>query len=274
MSTPQASILVIEDDASLGQTFREILEGEDYEVSLAATAAEARASVEQRTPDLILTDLVLPDADGLILCADLKAKLGVPVIVVSGTVRKRDSILALKLGADDFIPKPFDVDELLTRIESALKRARAELGVPAAVPLHAAIARRGVGVSAGAAFQSPAPVALEPASSIGPLTLERARKRVTFNNRDVPLTPTEYRLLAALMTRPDEVLSRRDLAQLMWGYEDASNGRSIDVHVHRLRAKLQRAQEGGGVPGPTIISVRGFGYKLLADPSVSAVAAA
>ena len=269
MSVPNASILVIEDDAALAQTFQEILEAEEYAVTLAATAAEARAAIEQHPPDLVLTDLVLPDADGLILCADLKAKLGVPLIVVSGTVRKRDSVLALKLGADDFISKPFDVDELLSRIEAALRRSVAETGGAGPVPLHAAVARRRGGVGAGGGAAAIA----EPVSAIGPLMLERAHKRVTFGDREVPLTPTEYRLLGAIMSRPDEVLSRRDLAHLVWGYEDASVGRSIDVHVHRLRTKLQRAQEKAGVPGPTVISVRGFGYKLLADPGAAAAAA-
>ena len=269
MSGSNASILVIEDDAALAQTFQEILEAEDYAVTLAATAAEARAATELHPPDLVLTDLVLPDADGLILCADLKSKLGVPVIVVSGTIRKRDSVLALKLGADDFIPKPFDVDELLSRIEAALRRSRSEQGDSGPIPMHSAIARR----RGGAGFGSASTVAGDAASSLGPLTLERAHKRVTFKDREVPLTPTEYRLLAALMSRPDEVLSRRDLAQLVWGYEDASVGRSIDVHVHRLRTKLQRAQEQGGIPGPTVISVRGFGYKLLADSGAVSAAA-
>ena len=265
-----ANILVIEDDASLARTFQEILEGEDYDVTLATTAAEARAAIEQRPPDLILTDLVLPDADGLILCADLKSKIGVPVIVVSGTVRKRDAVLALKLGADDFIPKPFDVDELLSRIDSALRRTGAERGVAPTTPPHAALGRwRGSGEAARGA---PTNAQSESVSTVGALTLERARKRATFNGREIPLTPTEYRLLSALISRPDEVLSRRDLAQLVWGYEDASVGRSIDVHIHRLRTKLQRAQEQGGLPGPSVISVRGFGYKLLAGSGAAAAA--
>ena len=113
---------------------------------------------------------------------------------------------------------------------------------------------------------------IAPISTVGLLTLERARKRVTFDGSEIPLTPTEYRLLSALMGRPGEVFSRRDLAQLVWGYEDASVGRSIDVHVHRLRTKLQHAQEQGGIPGPSVISVRGFGYKLLTDSSAALAA--
>ena len=263
-----AKILVIEDDAQLAQTFHEILESEGYSVTLAGTAAEAKARIDESPPDLVLMDLVLPDADGLILCADVKSRLSVPVIICSGTVRKRDSVLALKLGADDFIAKPFDVDELLSRIEAALRRVSASSGVPAPIALHPAVARK---TSTLSALRQDA-AEPEPVAKIGPVTLERTHKRVTFGGAEVSLTPTEYRLLSALMTRPDEVFSRRDLAQLVWGYEDASVGRSIDVHVHRLRTKLQRAQEAAGRPGPNVISVRGFGYKLQAESAAQLAA--
>ena len=264
-STRAATILVVEDDAPLAQTFEEILEGEGYEVRMTGTAAGARTAIETERPDLVLMDLVLPDADGLILCADIKAKAGVPVLVCSGTVRKRDSVLALKLGADDFIAKPFDVDEMLSRVEAALRRSNASGGRPAApwmLPTPAAPARG-----------TPAPAEHDSVTSVGPLRLERTHKRVSFGEREVALTPTEYRLLSAFMARPGEVLTRRDLAQLVWGYEDASVGRSIDVHVHRLRTKLQNAQESAGRPGPNVISVRGFGYKLLEDSGAATSAA-
>ena len=266
-----AKILVIEDDAQLAQTFLDVFESEGYSVVLAGNGAEARARIEEAPPDLVLTDLVLPDADGLILCADIKSKLSVPVIVCSGTIRKRDSVLALKLGADDFIAKPFDVDELLSRVEAALRRSTSSTGLPVPISLHPALARKAAPRAArGQAAQAAQPP--EPMSTVGPLTLERTHKRVTFSGEEVALTPTEYRLLSALMQRPDEVFSRRDLAQLVWGYEDASVGRSIDVHVHRLRTKLQRAQEGSGRPGPSVISVRGFGYKLQAESAATLAA--
>ena len=270
MSAPStATILVIEDHAPLAQTFQEVLEGQGYDVRLAGTAAEARAVIDSAPPDLVLMDLVLPDADGLVLCADIKAKLAIPVIVCSGTVRKRDSVLALKLGADDFVAKPFDVDELLSRIEAALRRVSAPTDLPASLAMHRALTRGRGGEPAtrqGSAEH-------EPVATLGRLRLERTHKRVTFGGEDVSLTPTEYRLLSAFMSRPDEVLSRRDLAQMVWGYEDASVGRSIDVHVHRLRTKLQHAQVAKGRSGPNVISVRGFGYKLLGDAAAQTAAA-
>jgi two-component system response regulator MprA len=270
--TRAAAILVIEDDAPLAETLREILEGEGYGVRVAETAAAAREAIDAERPDLVLMDLVLPDADGLILCADIKSKAAVPVLVVSGTVRKRDSVLALKLGADDFISKPFDVDELIQRVAAALRRAAtAESAGAGPAP---GIARLSRGGSAGArGSRAQAEHDRDPVSVLGPLRLERTHKRVTLDGHEVELTPTEYRLLSAFLVRPNEVLSRRELAQLVWGYEDASIGRSIDVHVHRLRTKLQHAQEANGRPAPSVISVRGFGYKLLGDAAATAAAA-
>jgi two-component system response regulator MprA len=255
-TAPAATILVVEDDPALAQTLRDILEAEGYAVHHAAGGAGARAALEGAPPDLILLDLMLPDVDGLVLCADLKSRSGAPIIVCSATARKRDSVLSLKLGADDFVAKPFDVDELLSRIEATLRRSRA-----AAAASDAASRAPTLISSAPSAAGRAMPVT--GSTTVDGLTLEHARRRVTFHAQEVALTPTEYRLLAAFMSRPGEVLSRRDLAQLVWGYEDASVGRSIDVHVHRMRTKLHEAQERQGVAGPNVISVRGFGYKLM-----------
>lgn len=273
-STPLANVLLVEDDPAIAWTIKDMLEAEGYAVRTAETGAKAKVSLDDPVPDLIILDLMLPDVDGLVLCADLKSRVAAPVIICSATIRKRDAVLALKLGADDFVAKPFDVDEFLTRVAAVLRRARAGM---IARPADAA-ALTGVAAMAGSASteqgaQATASVAPASASvTVGPLTLEHARRRVVFGVDEVQLTPTEYRLLSTFMLRPDEVLTRQELAQVVWGYEDASIGRSIDVHVHRLRTKLQQAQEQSGVPGPTIVSVRGFGYKLLRDISETAAA--
>jgi two-component system response regulator ResD len=276
-SPSSVTILVIEDDTAISRTMTDIFESEGYAVRRARTAAEARAAVDGEVPDLIILDLMLPDADGLVLCADLKSRANVPIIICSATVRKRDAVIGLKLGADDFIAKPFDVDEFLTRVAAVLRRHQSA-HAPASMPMagQAQTAPRVgmatpssgfMGVGTATAGEGPSAV------SVGPLTLEHSRRRVTFGGEELSLTPTEYRLLATFLARPDEVLSRQDLAQIVWGYEDASIGRSIDVHVHRLRQKLQRAEENVGLPGPTVVSVRGFGYKLLNDVSEAASAA-
>jgi two-component system, OmpR family, alkaline phosphatase synthesis response regulator PhoP len=265
MTEARANVLLVEDDPAVAMMLKDVLEAEGYAVRHASTAAAAKTALDGYHPDLIILDLMLPDADGLVLCSDLKARTDASIIVCSATNRRRDAILALKLGADDFIPKPFDVDELLTRIEAV--RRRTKMGQRQASP------------GAGSSPMAPSMAGTVPSGlpvgpnqdgvTVGPLKLEHARRRVTLADEELQLTPTEYRLLSTLMSRPDEVFSRQDLAQLVWGYEDASIGRSIDVHVHRLRAKMQAAQERAGVAAPTVVSVRGFGYKLMPEVGAS-----
>ena len=229
---PRASILLIEDDAAINAMLQELLEASGYRVWIAPSGADARALLDESRPDLVILDLMLPDVDGLVLCADLKAQLDVPIIICSATTRKRDAILGLRLGADDFIAKPFDIYDLEARIEAVLRRAAQHQAVePAAEPDH---------------------------YRVGDLVVDRSRRRVTLGPDELQLTPTEYRLLSTLASRPDEVFTRDELAQRVWGYQDASSGRAIDVHIRRLRVKLDSAS----VPPPPIISVRGFGYKL------------
>src|SRR5688572_1659109 len=195
---------------------------------------------------------MLPDADGLVLCADLNERSDVPIIICSGTARKRDSILGFKLGADDFLAKPFHVEELEARVEAVLRRSaqRKAEGQPRTPEVPGQPAVR------------PLPPRAVPVT-VGQLTIDDARRQVSVEGRLVELTPTEYRLLGILVTHLDEVLSRQELSSMVWGYQDASIGRSIDVHVHRLRTKLAIPPD----QGPHIVSVRGFGYKMVNEPA-------
>jgi DNA-binding response OmpR family regulator len=238
-----AQVLIVEDNPATARALTELLETNGYQVSAAEDGATAKALLDEVRPDLVILDLMLPDVDGLVLCADLKARMDVPIIVCSGTNRKRDGTLALRLGADDFVAKPFDIYDLEARIEAVLRRAsRAKAERSVAEPDH---------------YQ------------IGDLIISRSRRHVTLGGHDLQVTPTEYRLLCALASRPDEVLTRDELAQHVWGYEDASNGRAIDVHIRRLRMKLDSST----VPPPRITSVRGLGYKMLSEAqSTSSVA--
>ena len=120
-----ATIVLVEDDAALVEVLKEALQGKGYAVWHAPTGAQGEALVAEVDPDLILLDLILPDMSGLVLCANLKARARAPIIVVSGTRRAEERILAFKLGADDFITKPFDIDELEARVEALLRRAAA-----------------------------------------------------------------------------------------------------------------------------------------------------
>jgi len=241
---PRATILIVEDDAAIAQMVVELLEADGYRVWSADSGRAAKAKVEEIRPDLVILDLVLPDVDGLVLCTDLKAQYDLPIIICSATTRKRDAILGLRLGADDFVAKPFDAYDLEARVEAVLRRAaQRRESLPSQEPDH---------------------------YRIGDLVVDRYRRRVTLGGEELQLTPTEYRLLSALASRPDDVLTRDELAQLVWGYQDASNGRAIDVHIRRLRVKL----DSGVVPPPLIISVRGFGYKLARESQHSSATVA
>ena len=274
----QHTILLIEDDPGIATTLTDVLESENYRVVHAASGSAARASVDGTRPDLIILDIMLPDADGLVLCADLKTRVEAPIIICSATNRKRDAVLGFKLGADDFIAKPFNVDELLTRVQASIRRAEASpkqehAGGSTTSPEGQGQSGQAMPVGTVTGGTTVLSDAGQPRSyRVGELLVDYARRNVRLGDVSVELTPTEYRLVAALASRPEEVLSRQDLAQIVWGYQDASIGRSIDVHLHRLRSKLKEANP--HVTPPTILSVRGFGYKITQDTSGPAAAAA
>ena len=229
----RSTILLVEDDAAIAYMLTDVLESTGYQVRVAATGASARTQVDQHKPDLIILDLVLPDEDGLVLCSVLKNMANVPILICSGTQRRRDAFLSLKLGADDFIAKPFDVYDLLARVEVLLRRA---------------------------AQHHPSEVATQRSPiRIGALLIDHATHQVTLGDNMLQLTPTEYRLLTVLAARPDQVVPRDALAKLVWGDPDTGTSRTIDVHIGRLRVKLSQA----GRSAPQIISVRGFGYKIV-----------
>ena len=213
-----------------------------YRVSAVETGADARAAVEQVQPDLILLDLMLPDTDGLVLTSALKTLTDAPIIVCSARQGQVDRVLSLKLGADDFIAKPFELDELEARIEAVLRRA--------------ARGREARSAPAGDEIR------------VGELVISQARGTITVVGDAVHFTPTEYRLLVALASRPDEVLSREALGQIVWGYEDLGTGHLIDVHIGRLRVKLRQASP----QSPIIVTIRGRGYTIAADLPAASVA--
>ncbi len=235
LRSSRATILLVEDDAAIAFMLTDILESTGYVVREASTGSAARAHVEQLRPDLIILDLVLPDEDGLVLCSVLKTMANVPILICSGTQRRRDAFLSLKLGADDFIAKPFDVYDLLARVEVLLRRA---------VQRHS-----------GEPSLARAPI------RIGELLIDHSLHQVTLGGNLLQLTPTEYRLLTVLAARPDQVVPRDALAKLVWGDPDTGTSRTIDVHIGRLRVKLNQ----GGRTASQIISVRGFGYKIVSS---------
>ncbi|MDQ6670807.1 MAG: response regulator transcription factor [Chloroflexota bacterium] len=230
------NILLVEDDAETAGSISRALESGGYRVTIAETGSEARSTVEHLHPDLILLDLMLPDTDGLVLTTVLKTLTSAPIIICSARHEQVDRVLGLKLGADDFIAKPFELDELEARIEAVLRRASRVREAPAA-----------------------------PTDQIrvDDLLISQSRGTVILAGQSVHLTPTEYRLLIALASRPGAVLSRETLGQVVWGYEDMGTAHLIDVHIGRLRLKLRRASGSG----PLIMTVRGKGYTIGMEPT-------
>ena len=206
-----------------------------YRVWLAASGAEAETLAKEVSPDLVIMELMLPDMNGLVLCATLRERWGIPTIVCTASSRAEDAVLSLKLGADDFVRKPFSVDELEARIGALLRRT-------VVTGVH--------------------PTPAETRQVIGPLVIDRARCQVTQGGTPIHLTPTEYRLLSVMAERPNHVLSTKELAGRIWGYYDRSVRRTLEVHVRRLRVKLASRP----ASPLTLTARRGLGYELTCWP--------
>ena len=235
-STPGSTILLVEDDPRAATALKDVLEASGHTVVHVETGADARTVMMRDVPDLVLLDIGLPDVDGLVLCTALKSIADVPVIFCSGTAMDRDRVLGFKLGADDFITKPFNVLELDARVQAVLRRSR------------------------GSVRAQPAAVSPSEVLEVGSLVVDRVRHRVTVGGQTLHVTPQEFRLLGLRASKPDQVLTREEIAQAVWGNADGSKGRAIEAQVRRLRMKL----EASAPSAPTIVAERGFGYRLLA----------
>jgi two-component system OmpR family response regulator len=233
-NSPQR-ILVVDDDVEIGKLLSRYLGGQGFEVVVAHDGAQLRASLAEGGIDLMLLDLGLPDEDGLSLLRRFRKDWSGPVIVISGRGDSVEKVIGLELGADDYVGKPFDLRELLARIRSVLRRA-----TPA-----------------------PAPAAPGPASVLHfegwSLDLP-GRRLLAADGDEVRLTSGEFRLLRALLERPNEVLTRDELMNAVHGRDAGPFDRAIDVQLGRLRRKL--GDEGAN---PRLIkSVRGEGYLFAA----------
>jgi DNA-binding response OmpR family regulator len=240
-STRGATILLVEDDAMIAGMLRDRLGARGHTVWHAASGAEAEAIEKEVTPDLIIVDVMLPDANGLVLCSDMRGRSEVPIIICTASKRPEDAVLGLKLGADDFIRKPFSTDELEARIEAALRRP---------------------------AMESQLPAREDSVRIVGTLAIDGAKCDVTVGGEPVHLTPTEYRLLCVLAEQPNHVVPSTELAQRVWGTHDPGIGRSLQVHVRRMRTKLNA----GMSRPPALVAVRGFGYRLVWDSALASTA--
>lgn len=221
-------ILVVEDDELIRSSMRLALEGEGYEIDEAATGEDALEHFSSHPADVALIDLMLPGMDGFECCRALRRQSAVPIIIVTARTDTHDVVAGLEAGADDYVTKPFVTKELGARIRALLRRVRPADDEPTVL-----------------AFGD-----LELLPEEGVL-----RRR---DGTEVHCTKTEFRLLCELAASPNKVLSREQLLDRVWGYDYFGDGRLVDVHVRRLRTKIE--------PDPAlprhILTVRGMGYKL------------
>ncbi len=222
-------ILVADDDGHIREVVRFALAHGGYEVVEARDGREACEVIDRGGVDLVVLDILMPEADGLEVCRRIRRASDVPIIFLSSKDDELDRVLGLELGADDYLSKPFSPRELLARVRAVLRRLRE----PA--PATAVALRR------------------------GPLAMDLARHRCSWDGREVVLTVTEFALLQALLGAPGKVFSRDELVDLAWGRGHAITDRTIDSHVRRIRQKL------AAVGADPIETVYGIGYRLRED---------
>ena len=219
-------ILIVEDEEPLALLLRYNLENEGYSVDTVGRGEEAELKLRENLPDLVILDWMLPGLSGIELCRRLRrreATRGVPILMLTARGEEGDRVRGLATGADDYVVKPFSVPEMLARVKALLRRA--------------------------------APDRIADVLKAGDIVLNRTAHRVTRREREVRVGPTEFKLLAFFMENSGRVLSRQQLLDGVWGRDAFIDGRTVDVHVGRLRKALIR-----GADADPIRTVRGAGY--------------
>ena len=230
MST-QPHILVIDDEPQILRALRTILQAKQFRVTTASRGEEGLAQAAASMPDIIILDLSLPDMDGVEVCERLRDWTQVPIIILSVRDSERDKVKALDKGADDYLTKPFGIEELLARIRVALK--------------HSALAQGST----------------QPVITSGGLVIDLVRHIVTRDGDEVKLTATEFKLLAYLSANADRVLTHQAILSHVWGRTDADHVEYLRVYVGQLRKKLEVAPEEPRI----ILTEPGIGYRFLTD---------
>jgi two-component system response regulator RegX3 len=222
-------ILVVEDEETLAEAISFLLSKEGFEVEIAEDGPAAVAAFEKNGADLILLDLMLPGLSGTEVCRQIRAKSSVPIIMLTAKDSEIDKVVGLEIGADDYVTKPYSSRELIARIRAVLRRG--ELGDPTTV---------------------------EGVLSVGPIRLDSDRHVISVNNEQVALPLKEFELLEFLMRNSGRVLTRMQLIDRVWGSDYVGDTKTLDVHIKRLRAKIEKDPA-----NPEMIqTVRGMGYKL------------
>jgi two-component system response regulator MtrA len=221
---PTRNILVVDDDTALAEMIGIVLRTEGFEPVFCADGSEALAVFKSSRPDLVLLDLMLPGKSGIEVCAELRTESGVPIIMLTAKSDTTDVVRGLESGADDYVVKPFNPKELVARIRTRLR---------------------------------PTPVGTADVLRVGDLTLDVAGHEVRRGETRINLTPLEFELLLALASRPQQVFTREMLLEQVWGYHYKADTRLVNVHVQRLRAKIEDDPDNPRI----VMTVRGVGYR-------------
>ena len=220
-------LLVVDDDRSIREIVQMSLEEEGYVVDTAPDAEEALEAIRRNAPDLLILDVMLPGMNGFDLTKEIRRTSSLPIILLTAKTDTIDKVVGLESGADDYVEKPFEMRELVARMRALLRRVHADDESPRAL-------------------------------RIGPVEVRPEEGIVRLNDEPVSLTRTEFRLLTTLASKPGRVFSREQLLQEVWGYDYFGDARLVDVHIKRLRAKIESDPH-----DPKIVqTVRGMGYKV------------
>ena len=217
-------MLVVDDDAALAEMLGIVLRTEGFDSRVSATGDRALGDFRDYRPDIVLLDLMLPGKDGIDVCKEIRAESGVPIVMLTARSDTNDVVVGLESGADDYIVKPFKPKELVARIRARMRR-----------------------------FEDPAPEIL----AIGDLAIDVAGHEVVRNGDSIALTPLEFDLLVCLARKPWQVFTREVLLEQVWGYRHSADTRLVNVHVQRLRSKVEHDPERPEI----VVTVRGVGYK-------------
>lgn len=222
--TMKGRVLIVDDDSALAEMLGIVLRSEGYEDTIVTRGDEVLPVFREFKPDLVLLDLMLPGRDGIDVCKDIRAESGVPIVMLTAKSDTVDVVVGLESGADDYVVKPFKPKELVARVRARLRRT-----------------------------DDPKPEMLQ----VGDVVIDVAGHSVKRDGVAVSLTPLEFDLLACLARRPWQVFTREELLEKVWGYRHATDTRLVNVHVQRLRSKVEHDPEQPEI----VVTVRGVGYK-------------
>lgn len=215
---------MVDDDPALAEMLTLVLEGEGFEAVVVADGPSALPAVREHRPDVVLLDIMLPGMNGIDVCRAIRAESGVPIVMLTAKTDTVDVVLGLESGADDYVMKPFKHKELIARIRARLRRTDDE---PSEV------------------------------LTVGEVTIDVPAHKVMRGDEQINLTPLEFQLLVELARKPRQVFTREVLLEQVWGYRHSSDTRLVNVHVQRLRSKIERDPENPQI----VLTVRGVGYK-------------